>query len=403
MSAILLLSNGHGEDLSGSLIGAELQGMGHRVSALPLVGTGEPYRRAGLAVLGRPRSFSTGGLGYTSWRGRLTELRQGQVFHLLDQALLLLRRRHAFALVVVVGDVIPVVLAWLSGRPVATYLVAYSSHYEGRLRLPWPCAPCLRSRRVARLFCRDALTADDLSGQLRRRCDFLGNPFLDPVCPPAAAAVTARPGRLGLLPGSRLPEAGANLMELLAVLEHLPAERSSQLEIEAALVGDLTGASLAAPAADRGWQLRQDATGTQLERPGCRVHLRWGAFSDVLGRSTLLLAMTGTASEQAVGLGRPVLQVLGHGPQFTAAFADAQRRLLGPTVVCAAGEAGSDGHHRASAQLLLSLLDALSGEKSGALQQRCRSMAAQRIGPPGGSRRMAEAIHSLLAEPADHA
>ena len=40
---ILLLSNGHGEDLSGALIGRELQALGHRVEALPLVGHGRAY------------------------------------------------------------------------------------------------------------------------------------------------------------------------------------------------------------------------------------------------------------------------------------------------------------------------------------------------------------------------
>jgi len=46
--------------------------------------------------------------------------------------------------------------------------------------------------------------------------------------------------------------------------------------------------------------------------------------------------MAGTAAEQAVGMAKPVLQLPGQGPQFTAGFAEAQRRLLGPTVFCAA-------------------------------------------------------------------
>jgi hypothetical protein len=51
--------------------------------------------------------------------------------------------------------------------------------------------------------------------------------------------------------------------------------------------------------------------------------------------------MAGTAAEQAVGLAKPVLQLPGQGPQFTASFAEAQRRLLGPTVFCAPGDSGS--------------------------------------------------------------
>ena len=44
--------------------------------------------------------------------------------------------------------------------------------------------------------------------------------------------------------------------------------------------------------------------------------------------------MSGTAAEQVVGMSKPVIQVEGKGPQFTRAFAEAQRRLLGKYVYC---------------------------------------------------------------------
>ena len=62
---------------------------------MPLAGRGQSYRQAGIALLGRSHEFSTGGIGYTSLRGRLTELVQGQVLYLLRRLLRLLR--HAIA------------------------------------------------------------------------------------------------------------------------------------------------------------------------------------------------------------------------------------------------------------------------------------------------------------------
>ncbi len=118
MSRILLISNGHGEDLSASLLGRELLNRQQWVEALPLVGAGAAYRRAGLGMIGQTRNFSTGGLGYTSLRGRLTELWQGQVQYLFGRILTLVRHRNDYALVVAVGDLVPVLAAWLSGRPV---------------------------------------------------------------------------------------------------------------------------------------------------------------------------------------------------------------------------------------------------------------------------------------------
>jgi uncharacterized protein (TIGR03492 family) len=398
MKRVLLLSNGHGEDLSGSLIGERLQASGVAVQALPLVGHGAAYRQAGLAVLGPTREFSTGGLGYTSLGGRLTELVQGQASYLLGRLGLFLRRSRQADLVVVVGDVIPVLAAWLCRRPVVIYLVAYSSHYEGRLRLPWPCGSCLRSRRFRQVFSRDAFTATDLTAQLGRPVRFLGNPFLDPAlaAPPAAGnqgpPATPMPQALGLLPGSRLPEAERNLALMLQVLERLPAplQQPGRLHLDAALVKGFELELITALAARQGWRLE----GRSLRRGPLELRLHWGRFAAVLQRASLVLSMTGTAAEQAVGLGKPVMQLAGFGPQFTPAFAEAQRRLLGPSLACAAGEPGTELSLAGTALLLAEQLEALAIDPS--LADRCRANGLERIGGPGGSARMAEQILAVL-------
>ena len=388
MGQILLLSNGHGEDVSGALIGQALQSLGHHVQALPLAGLGSPYRQAGIALLGRSHEFSTGGIGYTSLRGRLTELIQGQILYLLRRLLRLLRHGHRFDLIVVVGDVIPVIAAWLSRRPVATYLVAYSSHYEGRLRLPWPCGELLASSRFQAVFSRDQLTADDLTGQLQRPVHFIGNPFMDPVLTPAEALPSARQ-RIGLLPGSRRPELEDNLLLLLQLIEKLPV--AAELSLDLALVASLEDGALHALAASVGWQLEQGVLG----RPGTvSITVRRDAFQSVLQHSDLIIGMAGTAIEQAVGLARPALQLPGKGPQFTARFAEAQRRLLGPTVFCAPGDAGSSENIEATAAMALDLLKRSRSDQP--LQEQCRREASRRLGTAGGGTRMAAAISKLL-------
>jgi len=388
MGQILLLSNGHGEDVSGALIGQALQSLGHHVQALPLAGLGSPYRQAGIALLGRSHEFSTGGIGYTSLRGRLTELVQGQILYLLRRLLRLLRHGHRFDLIVVVGDVIPVIAAWLSRRPVATYLVAYSSHYEGRLRLPWPCGELLASSRFQAVFSRDQLTADDLTGQLQRPVHFIGNPFMDPVLTPAEALPSARQ-RIGLLPGSRRPELEDNLLLLLQLIEKLPV--AAELSLDLALVASLEDGALHALAASVGWQLEQGV----LSRPGTvSITVRRDAFQSVLQHSDLIIGMAGTAIEQAVGLARPALQLPGKGPQFTARFAEAQRRLLGPTVFCAPGDAGSSENIEATAAMALDLLKRSRSDQP--LQEQCRREASRRLGTAGGGTRMAAAISKLL-------
>jgi len=397
---ILLLSNGHGEDLSGALIATELRARGYRAEALPLVGHGRAYDQAAIPLLGRTREYSTGGLGYTSLWGRLTEVVQGQVGYLLRRLALLFRIAHRYDLVVVVGDVLPVAAAWLSWRPVVTYLVAYSSHYEGRLKLPWPCGACLASGRFRRVLSRDALTASDLSEQLGRPVDFLGNPFFDAAVAPSEPLGAGQPApaqRLGLLPGSRLPEALHNLELMLEVLAQLPEhlQQPDQLGLAAALVGRL-GPEEVAPLASRlGWRLDSEAgTITRLRRGPLRLELVWGRFAAVVQHSDLVLSMTGTAAEQAVGLGKPVLQLVGSGPQFTDNFAEAQRRLLGPSVFCAEGRSGSAEQREATARLLAHLLGEL--QRDGALAERWHRNGLERIGAGGGTARIADAVVNAL-------
>ena len=80
MARLLLISNGHGEDVSGALLGIELQRIGHQVEAFPFVGKGNAYQNVGIKIHGFRKEFSTGGIGYTSLIGRFTELIQGQIF-----------------------------------------------------------------------------------------------------------------------------------------------------------------------------------------------------------------------------------------------------------------------------------------------------------------------------------
>ena len=396
MKPVLLLSNGHGEDLSGALVAAELMQRGIPVEALPLVGHGSPYRQRGVPVLGRTRSCSTGGLGYTSLGGRLSELLEGQMGHVLGRLLLLRRRRRHYGLVVAVGDVLAVLGSWLSGLPSAVYLVAYSSHYEGRLRLPWPCGWLLNRASIKAIWSRDCLTANDLSQQLNRAVVFLGNPFLDVVSAGTSESLPLPALQLALVPGSRLPEAARNLALMLRVLALLPEEwaRSQPLRLRAALVAELDSSCVAKLAAPLGWRLEAS---DRLVRGPLVVELGWGQFGEILASAQLVLCMAGTAAEQAVGLGKPVLQLVGGGPQFTAGFAEAQRRLLGPGVRCAPGNSGSAATLAATAQLAQELLEQQGDPKQGpALRQSLAAIGLERIGAPGGSEAVAAAIMAML-------
>ncbi len=85
MFRILILSNGHGEDLSGSLIAKQLVKSGYSVHALPIVGKGNHYQKEKIKIIGKTKEFSTGGIGYNAFKGRINEIFGGEIFYLLKR------------------------------------------------------------------------------------------------------------------------------------------------------------------------------------------------------------------------------------------------------------------------------------------------------------------------------
>ena len=158
MSRILVLSNGHGEDISGCILAKRLISIGNKVEALPIVGSGEAYKKEKINIIGKTRKFNTGGLGYNSLKGRLYDLFNGQINYFFKKMWLVILIRKKYDYCLVVGDIVPIFFAWLSGKKYFTYLVAYSSHYEGKLYLPWPCKYFLKSPNSIRIYTRDLLT-----------------------------------------------------------------------------------------------------------------------------------------------------------------------------------------------------------------------------------------------------
>ena len=114
----------------------------------------------------------------------------------------------------------PVFFAWVCKKDFFTYLVAYSSHYEGKLKLPWPSKFFLLSQKAKKIYTRDSLTADDLTLQLKKKVSFLGNPFMDKFFPRKKELKKAE-FSIGLFPGSRFPETLDNFVLILEVLEAL--------------------------------------------------------------------------------------------------------------------------------------------------------------------------------------
>ena len=239
---LLVLSNGHGEDLIALRV---LQALHRRrpgleIAVLPLVGEGAAFAAAEAAGvlrrIGPRRQLPSGGFSNQSLRGLLADLGAGVLGLSWRQWRLVRRWGRRGDPVLAVGDLLPLLLAWCSGAPYGfigtpksdyTWLsgpgtagpAALYHRCKGSEWDPWEWA-LMAGHRCRLVAMRDALTA---RGLRRHGVDALapGNPMMDGLkAEPLPMPLQAR-RRLLLLGGSRMPEALGNLRRLLEALAPL--------------------------------------------------------------------------------------------------------------------------------------------------------------------------------------
>ncbi len=382
MTTILFLSNGHGEDLNASLIAQACQRLGANVLALPMVGAGQAYRRLGIPIIAPTRTLPSGGIFYMNPWLLVRDVMGGLLALTWQQWRTLQRVAPTCDLLVAVGDGVPLAFARLSGRPYAAFIVSTSSYYEGELKLPGLTWWGLTSPRCQQVFTRDEFTAQQLQARGMKQASFVGYPIMDGLEPPVEAVDHAHP-LVALLPGSRLPEAEENFQLLLGFCQYLFVLRP-EIQVRAALVSGFTDDLLGRLAMQRGWQYQAG----QLRCPGGVVHCDHNRFVDILQASRVVVGMAGTAIEQAVGLGKPVIQIPGRGPQFTYRFAEAQMRLLGCSVQTVGRGAAGEKELQQAAAWVNRVIDDVD------YLRQCRNHGQQRVGRGGG----APGIAAVLAQ-----
>ncbi len=391
---VLFLSNGHGEDLNAIQIVKALRQQQPQVEigAMPIVGYGNAYRNLNIDIIGPTEALPSGGFVYNDRLKLLEDIRSG-LFTLLWRQIQAVRKySDDCEAIFAIGDVVVLLGAYLTGKPYISFMVSSSAYYENRMQFPKLTEWLLKSDRCQQIFTRDRYTAELLNKQGYDKATFVGFPAMD------ALEITEKDLQLSpdlplvaLLPGSRLPEAGNNLQLLLDLAIATTPLFPNGIQFCAAVtpnlcVPDATSTiPLQQVAEQRGWVYRP--TG-YLTHPQHQIELRciYDAFADILHQCDLVAGMAGTAIEQAVGLGKPIIQIPGAGPQFTYTFAEAQMRLLGPSIQ-------TIGNKPATAETIIQAAQAIQrtlGDKE--YLQQCRENGLERIGGAGGGDAMARVL-----------
>ncbi|MDX2100634.1 MAG: lipid-A-disaccharide synthase-related protein [Leptolyngbyaceae cyanobacterium bins.59] len=390
---VLFISNGHGEDLNGSLVLSALQQVSPALEllALPVVGAGNAYRRSGARLISPTQAMPSGGMFYMNPLELVRDIFSGLVRLTWQQIRAVRTEGRDCDLIVAVGDQVPLLFAYATGRPYVSFIVSTSSYYEGRLKLPLVTERLLRSSRCLQVFTRDAFTAEDLQQRGFTKALFAGYPIMDNL------QTTQRDLQLipdvpmvALLPGSRLPEACHNFALQLQLCQTIARIAPWPIQFRAALVPSFTDETLQSIAQEQGWQCQGGQFCKSDEEQTTFVQCYTDAFPDILHQCDLAIGMAGTAVEQAVGLGKPVIQICGSGPQFTYRFAEAQMRLLGPSVQTIGTRSATPAILAETAQVVVRTL------KDHEYRTQCVAIGRERVGDAGGSEAIARCIQTWL-------
>jgi uncharacterized protein (TIGR03492 family) len=355
---LLVVSNGHGEDIIAIRILEALQENYNKVNlaALPIVGEGHAYKQLAIPLVSSVQQMPSGGFIYMDKRQLWRDLQGGLLQLTISQYQAARNWAKAGGKILAVGDIVPLLIAWLSGADYAFVGTAKSEYYlrdergwlaktsfwerwYGSIYFPWE-RWLMKHPRCKAVFPRDTLTAEILQRFSIAAFD-LGNPMMDGIEAVEAEKLQVKNEALTilLLPGSRLPEAMRNWHKILLVLEAINKTFNDQsLVFLAAIASGLPLQTFENKLTSQGWILENNLLNNECQeavftRNGVTLILTKQNYSDCLQKAKIAIAMAGTATEQFVGLGKPAIIIPGEGPQFTQVFAEAQTRLLGCSVI----------------------------------------------------------------------
>jgi len=371
----LFISNGHGED---SIAAAIVAGMpkGTEIDAYPMIGSGNAY--AGICPVVGPRAT----LASEGWRNVKGSLRRDIAdggLATVPPALRYLRQiRGKYDRIVVVGDMVGVLACYATGHRDLYYLDVYKT---GAARLYSAAERWAIKRACRTVFCRADNLAQSLV-ELGVDARSAGNVMMDTIPRGEYDAAARRSRRLAvtLLPGSRALTSESFSLQVDALRMLRPDLRP---DIFLAVAGSVNVEDLA-----RGTGLKRTPILSvepsdlgELSDGELTIHMaRGGAMGNLLEACDIVLSQAGTATVQALGLGKPALTFI--NPRDRRSRFTDEQGLFGEARIVVPAEAG------AMATALRSLL--VDEEE----RRRLANIGRQRIGGPGA---MQAILDTLLA------
>ncbi|ACK41495.1 MULTISPECIES: lipid-A-disaccharide synthase-related protein [Dictyoglomus] len=353
MKRILFISNGYGEDYVAVNVAKEILNMEPSISieGLPIVGEGNLYINSQIPIIG-PHKFTPSGGFLSSIRTLVKDVREGLIKLHYKQLKSLKEWLKEDGIIIAVGDIVPLALAVFSKKPFffisiqkSVYYVINNNYENIEKKEAIKIAKkaylleyyFMKNNRLLKVFPRDKLSYDILKLS-HINAEYLGNPMMDGLEPTGRLNLDKFENYLKvlLLPGSRIPEAYNNFNIILnGIFSLVHSDIKERFLFLTALAKSINMSEVSKILDEKNFTHIDSSEDYMLYNYKNHFLLLTNLFNDCIHQAQIGICMAGTATEQFVGLGKPVIVIPGKGPQYTKKFAYAQKRLLGPSLFIA--------------------------------------------------------------------
>ncbi|MCF8009201.1 MAG: lipid-A-disaccharide synthase-related protein [Halanaerobiales bacterium] len=335
MEKIFIVSNGHGEDMIAAKLIRSLLKKDNSIDikVLPIVGEGKYFNNLPLDLIGPKTKLPSGGFARNSVLNFFKDIKSGLVSKTYRQIKTLRKIKNKVDITIVIGDIYALVLTGLfKGGKVIFLPTAKSEYINGHYKIE----KYLMKRYAEMVLPRDKKTEDNLN-EYGLKTNYFGNLMMDCFdINNIDFKLREDSFKVGLLPGSR-EDSYRNLIDFIKVIDQLEKIKKSTFDFLTPVTGDFSLDILVKKIKDIGWKvIDKDSEHIKLQliskSKNSIISIIHNGFGDVLAQSEVFIGMAGTANEQAVGMGKPVITFPGTGLQFNFEFAADQKMLLGDGV-----------------------------------------------------------------------
>ena len=383
--AVLFVSNGYGEDSIALSILREIKSQAPdvHVYALPIVGNGGSYETEDCEILGPRTAMPSGGVIPGNFGNLKKDLSSGLIKLTFAQIGIIKKYSKLSFASVSIGDIYPAILLSLFAKNSRIMIATAKSNYVSPHN---KFEEFMMKHFFKKVFVRDNPTAEHLRKNGVANAVYVGNAMMDCLEPEGIDFKVNKENLFAVLPGSR-KSAFLDMPVIAEAISNISDKINDSSFV--AVVPKSIDLHELVKVCSEDWQFEESkeedfCVGKMSNKKNSAVVKFYNrGMADLLRSCKIVIGQAGTANEQATGLGKPVVAFDSFSDDKMGWYRKRQKCLLGEAVAVV---------KKNSSEVSDMVFKILNDSE---LYKKMAEEGKNRLGLPGGAKKMAETILSL--------